>query len=629
MQWFRPTLPAIVMLAGIAFLAVAGWWEAPSVYRTFLYLPPIDSNVSFAGYTPAMALALAAGCFATGLLGWATARPLFHGLAPVSTATQVAASFSVGYVALAGLLRLVSLTVSLEGLFVAGLVTSAAATAAAFWLSRESAVDGRPGFPTWINIPVALGFAGLVAVALVLQVFQGDFRWAGHLQYVKPLGRIVADQLAHFPIIMQQYDEMIHAQFLTARADDDYGRVIAWWITLALNKVSVTAMVYVFCRHFVGKPLEAMTVTAFVIAGTTSLLPDRLYLLFSNGNPILHEGFSTTIAGFGVLLLLLLASPGQGESDKPGLPVWAWAVLGLGLSATMASNAVWAVTLCLLLPLAGRSLPQGSPLEGGLAVTVLMCSVAACLLLYGLPFEPRWAILARLAVVGGIVALAAWQWGVVLLRNRWRPGALGPAAILATAALAGFALLGNIFVDTALARAVNDGMKAAGIDIVFRPINILVGITGSGRIGDFRELRMWAEYSQGIGHFAAYYGAVLALLLYCGHLVWRRRSAGTALSGVDRWIVAILTICAASLPPILFFVDFVDMAERAFLKTKFLEIPVYLSVCLGLLLVLRLGGQTERRAALALAVAYVVVPTIATERIDQWLANLELLRRML
>jgi hypothetical protein len=191
-------------------------------------------------------------------------------------------------------------------------------------------------------------------------------------------------------------------------------------------------------------------------------------------------------------------------------------------------------------------------------------------------------------------------------------------------------LLGNLFVDNPLSRAVLGAFHQLGlfpnVEITdpFRKFLGSGGLASSRFFVDAREIGPYNEYNQGFVKFLAYYGGyflviLLSLVTVDRAVVRTPRRAGR----YWKWAAVQLTLLS-TLSVFLFHTDFVQNSDRPWIKTRFLEIPFFVSLMIGLVLLGR-TGKSWRRWILAWLVALIAAPILGTDRLAQWSANARLL----
>ena len=89
-------------------------------------------------------------------------------------------------------------------------------------------------------------------------------------------------------------------------------------------------------------------------------------------------------------------------------------------------------------------------------------------------------------------------------------------------------------------------------------------------------------------------------------------------------------LAVAVIPGLLLFMDFVDYGDRAWVKSRFLEIPLYIMIVASFYFISRSVKWVARTAAVVL-VCYALIPFFATDRPSQirenWRIFVDLVKR--
>lgn len=158
-------------------------------------------------------------------------------------------------------------------------------------------------------------------------------------------------------------------------------------------------------------------------------------------------------------------------------------------------------------------------------------------------------------------------------------------------------------------------------------------LTQKGRLafGDYRTLASYNEHCKGLTQFAAYYGALLVMLLSTTYLFNRGQSqSGDLVSRRDSILYALFLMAAGGFAAMLFFMDFVGLGDDAWIKSRFIEIPYYFIIFSFLYGLHRFTQGRERTVWLTLVFIYTAAPVLGTQRLlqiaDNWKVFIELVK---
>ena len=448
---------------------------------------------------------------------------------------------------------------------------------------------------------VSLLFVPLAAVLLVMQVYEGDFQWVGHgtAQYALPWSKWVGERL---PIIAQHYDEFIFHSFIVQPLGLGFNAIYPWWVTLAIVKCSVLAFL-ILALPLLGLRGRGFlaAAAAFLFAGTSSILPDRYFMLFDSSNPFaytVHSGrtLAVPLALFAYLWLRGILRP----------PAWAQFILGVGAVTTSLSNWGWMLGLAVFEAFA-KSLRAPRFLAALIPVALVLPP-----LLYLNPAYLIWAnVAAAVAPVVAVLALTRWrEWP----RNLWRTFTAPERRYLFAGIFVSALLLGNLFAVNAFADLIDLAfVNLTEAVVAVRPLAEL--------IGDHRELVR--------GNYDAYCYGFLPFVCCYGFYLWILGTGFFSLRGeAEPARTSMLALLILSLTPLFFIIDFVGISSRAWVMTRFLEVPLYLGIMLGLTGLSLIRARWPRYAVLALILFYVALPLWGSDRGLQWLSNWNFLKSL-
>ncbi|MFH0791017.1 MAG: hypothetical protein V2A64_05220 [Candidatus Omnitrophota bacterium] len=578
------------------------------------------------------------------LFGYVIAYPFFVRLG-VFPVIQFIASFFVGYLCAIPLIRVLSIIIPYK--YIYPLILIIILVYIYFQLSRHSNYPILRFFrfhsvsETKRNLYVLLFLISILFFSvLLLQIYQVDFKWFGHAN-INPFldfWRIIG--VEHFPIVTQHYEDLIFHYFLTISLSENLPSVMPWWLSLALLKVSVITLLYAFFRKLGAGFYSAIVFCIYIMIGTTSILPNKYYLLFEYANPLYFVAVSGRVIGIAFFIFMIVY--GVYEAEKKRLSKSYFILAGAGLTAITIPNAFWVVIFYFLTVLFkyyynnfyGIRNVHLKNIEYTSGKMSIYSSVLVSLLLYGLPFDAAWAHLLRFFLIILICILLSERL-IPRLFIFFKRKSIWPEdfkitarllVILILSVIAGVMFLGNVFVLNGLSKKV---FQALGhifgriyFGVLFPPVSF-----GTFSFGDFRNLYAGSSYNWGIMPFAANYGGILLMILISDYLY--TKNANTI--GLKEYVLYEIFLTASGLLPILlWFTDFLGLIPvNTWNKTRFIELPVYYIIFYFLFSLGRFLRSKAKIIAIVILLIYSVVPFLATGRHKQIYANYLFLESMI
>ncbi|MDP2654420.1 MAG: hypothetical protein Q8Q08_10370 [Candidatus Omnitrophota bacterium] len=637
-SYFLPVLCCLTLglLAGLSLV------HLPAVYRVFVFMHKNALDVSFTGFSVLTVIYLAVNYLTVAFFGYRLSHRLYRYPADMGRGLQVLASFFVGFLCTIGLLRVMTLFVPYKQIYWPTMVVIGILM---FFHRPDSPRNGWRGiFAGWKRflsarfLCVGVILTVFFVYALLHQVRFADFIWVGHGPYQYAYLHNMWDQaaLSHFPVLSKHYDELIFHYWLLSPIQWHFNPILPWWVTLGVIKVSAWVFLFSIFRNLGASNVLSLVMSLFLFLGTTSLDPTKYYLIFDSANLLFFCAHSGRVVG-PVLVLMMLAEIFAAPGERKPFPWVFFLLAGLGLTATSCSNVFWLlmVEAVLLISWVAYRRPYRLRDEPWSGTLICYLSVAACLLLYGMAFDGRYVYAARLAAVAAVLLILFFRmavrgYGVCVNWDRAANGRLLRLAVLGAAMAAGMIFLGNLFVENRFAVAFLKFLGKFLGEIPFQPLSpgfrapMEPVETGGFALGDYREVATYNEYCLGLLQFVGYYGMILAAILTTNYF-FVSGAARTPLSRADGVIYDVFLMAAAVLPFFLFFMDFVKFGTRAWLKSRFLEGPVYLILFAMCYAIVRFGSRVVQGVAVVLFCVYMLVPFVATERHRQILHNWNLL----
>ena len=462
----------------------------------------------------------------------------------------------------------------------------------------------------------ALGLFIFMGAVLLLQVCQADFRWVGHGpgQYAHFIDDWYPYALPHFPLINQHYDEVIFHYFLCMPLHGIVDTIVIWWITLGLVKTSVFVFCWIVMRRFGLSAVLAFLAALFLFIGTSSICPWKYYIIFDSSNFLFFTVHSGRVAGLVMVLFWLLNFLREDEKSNP-LGLLMILLAGIGTTAVSESSPLWVLAL---LPWMLNVRLQASPPRS----LLIYGSIVTMLLLFALPFKPMIFIYVRALMVAVIFFACSWAFFVFLFKCFKEPEALsarrGVIALFASLVL-GMTLMGNVLRDNPLCHWAYQKIGPLIGGVVYGDLTQYMFTEGAKQIGDFREIAAGEDFCLGLLPFIAYYGSILVMMAMIPYLYQR---LGDKRSFVEERLYWVFNYLMAVMPLIFFVMNFTNLGtKRAWAKSRFLEVPVYVTILVFLYFFNR-GASKNQRLLLGVVLAvYTIMPFLGSERPRQILEN--------
>ncbi len=408
---------------------------------------------------------------------------------------------------------------------------------------------------------------------------------------------------------------------------------------MALLKVSGWFFLFNAFRLITGSRLDGAILSTFLMLGTFSILPDKYYLLFGGANPILHNASSSRIIGTFVAVVIVL-DLAHSRGERRFIPYWVYALFGAGIAASYLPNTLWIIVIGIVATVFREHYKlRPEPWDERMAAGLILLSVLAMPFLYAFPFNGAMLMGIRTLTIGLIVSLATMlvlKMSVEIILGAIRGdmefdrSPMYRTAVYSGAAFVALVFLGNVLIPIfgGPASALADFISRLFGDLTTESLYIGKGETFHRflfTVGDHREMGPWYQAHMSTGHMAAYYGGVMFAALVAVWFFLRHRASGKEIAGVDYVIHGILMLCMAGIPLFLFTMDFVKIVWRQWDLSSFLEVPVYIVLFSSFHVIFRFGRPRELRIARVCLAAFIVIPILATKRLDQYWANFEVL----
>ena len=568
------------------------------------------------------------------LLGYTLIKPFFSSF----SLGNLLASFFVGYTSLLGIIRIYSLFLPYKNIFWPVFFTELLIIL--LYKNQNSYSQILTAFKRNFNSKnIIKNILGAILIliflfsVLALHIRQANFAWVGHghNQYAWLLENWQETTPTHFPYIDKHYDELIFHYFLTSPFKITFDPTIPWWFTLGLIKTSLLAFLFFVFKKMGSTKWQSLIFTLFLFLGTSSLIPTKYYMLFDSSNFLYFTVHSGRMVGFGITLLLLVNMFSNPTTKKLGLfPLF---IIALGLSATSISNAFWLWVIYTWIMITKICFDNDSyPKPANLTLGTVICysSILMIFTLYGLPFKEDFFYTVRALGVSFLILLLINHGFPKIIDLFYKEVALFKTQkntiiqyiILVGGISFGLIFCGNLFVNNPLRKISTELIGKYTTPAPIYSFGSLQSYTFN--IGDHREIGRFNEHCQGAFQFAAYYGWILIMILLVNHLFIKKIKLNIQLSWKDFALYDTFLMLVVSLLFFLFLMDFVDFGSHAWLKSRFLEGPVFGIIVIFFYLIHKAYSTKQKIVALLILLLYTITPFVATERPRQIKSNGEI-----
>lgn len=572
----------------------------------------------------------------TAFLGYALTKKYFEDIKK-HFLVKFLAAFFVGFICIVGIARIVSLFAPYHYFYWPTFICiSVIISSLLLSYKNKTLVEKETAKTVLRTVGMIFVFSVMLWIVLFMQMRQniGSFTWAGHgqWQYAYMHDELMEMYLKHFPIIKQHYDELMYHEFIFSGMLRDFDPILAWWVTLGMIKISALLFLYLIFRKLNFAKGMSWVCALFICLGSFSLLATKYYMYFDSGSPLWLCMHSGRIVGV-LLMILIFTEMSFGQQQK--LPLTFFLLTGIGITATSISN--FMLLALMLLPAFLTFIiskdNEKSNLIGRPATFLCGMIIIICFILYGLKecfgydiFKARFVGL--LFVLTVFIFRWIFQLWVVFkehLKLSFSNKLLVRLLLFLTAAGVGLLFLGNILVENKISASVQKYYQAKGESVPILTLHRLKGAAyevqkGTWKIGDYRERGPYNPHCHSLGSFVAVYGGILFAIL-CVNFIYAKRFDEKIADLRDRMFYEIFLLASLLLPWLLFFMDMVDYGGRAWVKSRFLELPVYWIIFTLFYFVSRIR-PLFRNLVVILLVVYIIAPFLDTGRfwlmLDNW-----------
>lgn len=636
---------------GLSLLGILLFFDPTDLYLVYKVAEPgvRATDIPTAGYLTLGTMSwFALFLSATALFGRSILRS-FWMQHRSSVATTFIASFWAGYLGVVAVFRIFSLY------FVPGSAVKATLAVVLLLFVVQVAFAARDGVFSKVKFSLRTDlfwivlFPAWLIYVVISQVTWGDFAWVGHgsQQYLWFVSYFYkSGEMPTLPLFKQHCDEILYMMFLMQPLNFNFDPVLAGTIVLALNKISTVVFAYHVFRVLKARRLLSASLAGFLFLGQFGLNPFLYVLSFDSSNPLLYAAHSGRTVGLPFSLYVLASFLRLMDGKAAMWNLSALALLGFGISTTSISNITFLVALGWL-GFAFAAVAKNPAFPEWISQKKVQQGMAAAFILafsgIALAYLPAFVnpdplirpgstlLLTTLAMI--FFVLLSMQ---ILRGSRWSLKAIGPIGNGVGALTFGISFCAVFYANMFIVNPINvplleklqewTGIRSIA---VVEPFNQFVG--GQADVDGFflvdvHSIGDSVQYAADTAHFVFCYGSLLVLMLVGCHAV--ANSDKRSLSVASRFNFLMLVIMFFMICTLLFYVDFVNDAKSAWIKTRFVELPVYLFFTLFGLQIHYAGDRLRERFFSIVFIVWSVVPFLATERLSQWLLNLATFRKM-
>lgn len=515
-------------------------------------------------------------------------------------------SFPIGYIFTVGLLRILSIFNNGAVLF-SHIVIIFALT----FLIRK--IYYRKNLPV-LNYSEIISFLFLFIIFSLIEVYAGDFRWVGHgpMHYPVHQMHVTPENFRLFPIILQHYDEFLYNYWSGYYLSKNNDPTLNWWLCLSLIKTSGFIFLYQLFHSLNFGKTKSLSLICFLFFGTTSINLFKYYLLFDSSNPLAYVVFSTRAIGiiFIVMIVAMLISKNSEDFLNKSFKSYFFPILfllGIGISASSISCALTLMLLFLALYTPVR-------LESKLIKYCPILFIIIIIIIYSIPIQ-----FIEYLIFVYIVIFAAY---VLLLKLSFSAKPNKLTIYLASGIVIGMLTLGNI-TSIPFAKTLLGLRKPVEARIINFPVWEMNAPSATGNqtnknfIADFREGGLYSAYNQSSYSLIITSGLWFLLLL-----------GGIYMSTQNSYGLTLISHTLALLPGLYIFIDFLNIGDRSWIKTRFLECLYYASITAAIHILVNTKSKLTNRVLILFLVLACIFPILGTERIYQIIFNANFFSRL-
>ncbi len=603
----RINFPLIYFTLSLLLLLTIYFYSenAPSMYRVFSVFPTENSQIeeyinnisTFFNFGPEKYLFFSLNYLLIALFGYTILRRFFDSFENELFLLKITASFGFGYICTIGILRPLTLflpynqiyypTIGFIGIIILIILRKKR-------IPLRDVVKGE-GKIFYLILPT------FFFSVLLLQIYQGDYFFVGHgsSQYAFNLINWPS-LLDHFPIIKQHYDELIFHYFLITPLTLNFDPILPIWLTLALAKLSTLAFLYLAFRKLKLSLWFSILASAFMMLGTVSIFPDKYYLLIDSSNPLFYSVHIARIIWLPIIIYFYFIFIEKNGSTY--LSPLFYILAPIGISSIVLTTGIWILLLIVFwyFHKIKKNLTYTSRIQSNLILKnpsfkstlsfrqicqyiyknfsyfAVLTSIFSMVMLFSdFTMEEKNNFMILHVVIVGIVLLPKFQWNIY---KRFREESFKklniPLLVFFIIFIFSLLFLGNFLLKTNIVSSFFDQFHEifGKIEIKNFGREIMNNDFTLGK--DCRELRSFAFYSYNTQFFIACYGIFIFISLFTFLTFKKNIHSGK----VPVILYDTFLVCLLSYPILLFLANFGLCDQRAWVKTRFLEIPFYLII---------------------------------------------------
>jgi hypothetical protein len=472
-----------------------------------------------------------------------------------------------------------------------------------------------------------------IFVLFIYQIFNGDFRFVGHgtYQYIF-LVKTLFNDIQYIPLIPSHQDELLFATFFYNFLQPDFDIILVSSLTLATMKVSILVFIFLVFKKFNMSNLYGCISILYIAIGSFYLNPSKYMIYYDSNNPLLFTVHAGRIIAFPFFIFLGLMFFKLIPFKNNFI---AFILLSLGYSLTPISNSIIVIvyTLCILLFSVWHFNVTRLKfiLSIGPVILVFLSFLAICITYEINTFNTRYsALIAFIPVILLFIYLLKFNYDFSLKR-------FDPIIILCLwiCVVIGNIFLGNIFVDNYISRSfygflnISDNLFGLSFDNLLNSGSFPNRFISANNFWDILfksnlESGAWVQYNtSGLNFF--YHYVLIFFLSIIPYLIYRKQKV----SRFNSFYLFLLIFSSLLVFSLFFYIDFVADMNRSWLKSRMLEIPIFIIVFLVSVMTFK---EKVNRIGVVLALFFIswsILPFFSTNRIPQLFTNLKYFLQLL